>query len=56
MEACDVRSGTQPVAQPNSNEIDGDGDGFQQLLFELPTAAFQLVFNGEDDEDVMAEY
>ena len=51
-----MRSRTQPVAQPNSEEIDGDGDGFWQWLFELPTAVFWLVFDGEDDGDVMAGY
>lgn len=54
MEAGGVTSGTQPVVQPNSDEIDGDGDGYQPRLFELPTAAFQLVFDGEDDGEVIA--
>lgn len=38
------------MTQPNSGEIDNDGDGFWLQLFELPTAAFWSVFDGEDDE------
>ena len=40
----------------NSDEIDGDGDGFWPRLFELPTAAFRLCLDGEDDWDVMGGY
>ena len=35
MKAGDVRSKTQPVARPNSDEIDGDGDGLSRSSFEL---------------------
>lgn len=38
------------MTQPNSGEIDNDDDGFWLQLFELPTAAFRSVFDGEDDE------
>ena len=56
MEAGDVRSGAQSVAQPNSDEIDGDGYGFWLQLFELPMAVFQLIFDGKDDREVMVGF
>lgn len=37
------------MTQPNSGEIDSDSDGFWPQLFELPTAAFRSVFDGEDN-------
>ena len=56
MEAGDVRSRAQPVAQPNFDEINGDGDRFWPWVFELPTTVFRLVFDGKDNGEVMAGF
>ena len=47
-EAGDVRSRTQPVARPNSREIEGDGDRLSCVFFRAKSLAF-LPFSGDKD-------
>lgn len=55
MKGGDVRCKTQPVAWPNSGEIDSGGDGFWSQLLMLQMAAFGSVFGDGNGREVMVD-